>query len=664
MRKKKYNHSFARRMTWWVMLVLFVMMSALGYLIYDLSKNMLVEISADTFHSSIQASGGTICHAMSDVSVAVKNNIFDIERNLGQPNELQAIVERIVAQNPRVRSCGISFIENYYPMKGRTFCPYAWRRSVDGQADVVQAGGNTTEGPGDTYLEADWFIEAVAADSAYWSDPFFDSHEEKTPLVAYMYPIHDKLGRVVAVLGADLSLDFMTRLLQQQDSIFLENAWAIQISGDEVFSSYVLSRDGTYITHPDKRRIMNSNFFVHIKDADKPGVADEIIWKMKNGRKSNQETDHVVLVNRQKTYLFYAPLEGTQWILAVSVPIFLVDVVGIIAGFAMLLLIAAMLMVTFLVCRLAIRHVARPLKQLAAAADEVAGGQFNTPLPAIASRDEIGLLRDSFENMQHSLTNYMEELKSTTAAKASIESELKIAHDIQMSMLPMTYPAFPDRHDIDVYGMVMPAKAVGGDLYDFFIRDDKLFFCIGDVSGKGVPASLVMAVTRSLFRNIAAYTQDPDHIVLALNNDLSNNNDTGMFVTLFLGVLDLNTGHLSYANAGHNPPLLMDSGEVTVLECDPNVPIGVMPCWKFSVQHLDLKTGDGVFLYTDGLNEAEDASHRQFGMDRMLQVAKLTAGKPQNLIEAMKSTVQLFVGDAEQSDDLTMLAIQYTNQNQ
>ena len=393
-------------------------------------------------------------------------------------------------------------------------------------------------------------------------------------------------------------------------------------------------------------------------------MADEIIWKMKNGRKSNQETDHVVLVNRLKTYLFYAPLKDTQWILAVSVPIFLVDVVGIIAGFAMLLLIAAMLMVTFLVCRLAIRHVARPLKQLAAAADEVAGGQFNTPLPAIASRDEIGLLRDSFENMQHSLTNYMEELKSTTAAKASIESELKIAHDIQMSMLPMTYPAFPDRHDIDVYGMVMPAKAVGGDLYDFFIRDDKLFFCIGDVSGKGVPASLVMAVTRSLFRNIAAYTQDPDHIVLALNNDLSNNNDTGMFVTLFLGVLDLNTGHLSYANAGHNPPLLMDSGEVTVLECDPNVPIGVMPCWKFSVQHLDLKTGDGVFLYTDGLNEAEDASHRQFGMDRMLQVAKLTAGKPQNLIEAMKSTVQLFVGDAEQSDDLTMLAIQYTNQNQ
>ena len=145
MRKKKYNHSFARRMTWWVMLVLFVMMSALGYLIYDLSKNMLVEISADTFHSSIQASGGTICHAMSDVSVAVKNNIFDIERNLGQPNELQAIVERIVAQNPRVRSCGISFIENYFPQKGRYFCPYAW------QKDNLQVVGQPIQGSDASY---------------------------------------------------------------------------------------------------------------------------------------------------------------------------------------------------------------------------------------------------------------------------------------------------------------------------------------------------------------------------------------------------------------------------------------------------------------------------------------------------------------------------------
>ena len=323
-------------------------------------------------------------------------------------------------------------------------------------------------------------------------------------------------------------------------------------------------------------------------------------------------------------------------------------------------LIALVLLVTFLVCRLAIKRAAKPLKLLAATADEVAGGQFGAKLPTIKSNDEICMLRDSFENMQHSLATYIDELRSTTAAKASMESELKIAHDIQMSMLPKTYPAFPDRHDIDIFGQVTPAKAVGGDLYDFLIRDEKLFFCIGDVSGKGVPASLVMAVTRSLFRNIAAYTAEPDHIVVALNDALSNNNDAGMFVTLFIGVLDLGTGHLSYSNAGHNAPLLVSNGEVSVLPCDPNIPVGVMNDWKYTVQHIQLTTGASIFLYTDGLNEAEDVYHRQFGMERVKQVAKVSLNQPQSLIDAMKTSVQLFVGNAEQSDDMTMLTVQYT----
>jgi sigma-B regulation protein RsbU (phosphoserine phosphatase) len=240
-----------------------------------------------------------------------------------------------------------------------------------------------------------------------------------------------------------------------------------------------------------------------------------------------------------------------------------------------------------------------------------------------------------------------------------MESELKIAHDIQMSMLPKTYPAFPNRHDIDIYGQVKPAKAVGGDLYDFFIRDDKLFFCIGDVSGKGVPASLVMAVTRSLFRNIAAYVQEPNHIATALNDALSNNNDTEMFVTLFIGMLDLTNGQLSYTNAGHNPPLLLSGEDISVLPCEPNIPAGVMAGWEFIEQHLQLKARDCVFLYTDGLNEAEDIYQNQYGMERMKQTAKLTIKQPQTLIEAMTTSVQLFVGDADQNDDLTMLAIQY-----
>lgn len=655
MKNKKYNRSFARKLTRWVMLVLFIMMGGLAYLIYQLTKSIVVEVSANTFHSSIQSSGKSIKDAMSDVTVAVNNNIFDVERNINQPSQLQAIMERIVKLNPRIRSCGISFIENYFPQKGRSYCPYAWR------SDSVKVEGQPIEGPSATYLEADWFREAIAADSAYWSAPFFDSRDKKTPLVAYMYPIHDQQGRIVAILGADLSLEFMTQLLQQQYDNFEKELGHIKFTSDDIYNSYVLANDGTYLTHPDQRRILKGNFFIHIKDADKPGIAEETITKMKNGETSIYETDKVMLVNRVKTYMFHSPLEGTDWILVAHMPTYALNMVGIIIGFLMLFIIANILMITFFVCRLTIKRAAKPLRQLSTVADELANGDFNTTLPQIESHDELHLLRDSFENMQQSLTSYIEELKNTTAAKASMESELKIAHDIQMSMLPKEYPAFPGRHDIDIYGMVMPAKAVGGDLYDFLIHDEKLFFCIGDVSGKGVPASLVMAVTRSLFRNISTYSQNPSNIVKALNEALCNNNDAGMFVTLFLGVLDLTTGHLSYTNAGHNQPLLLAEDDVSVLSCDSNLPAGVMPDYPFTEQHHQFNAGESLFLYTDGLNEAEDINLHQFGMDRMIQVAKYTINKPQPLVEAMMTSVQLFVGEAEQNDDLTMLAIQYIN---
>ncbi len=655
MKKNKYNRSFARKLTRWVMIVLFIMMGGLAFLVYDMARSIMVENSADSFYSSIQSYESSISGVMTEVSVAVENNVFDIERNVNQPAQMQAIMERIVAKNPRVRSCGISFIANYFPQKGRSYCPYAWRN------DSSEVEGRPIEGSEAHYLEAEWFRKAVEADSAYWSEPFFDSRDGKTPLVAYMYPIHDQKGRVVAIVGADLSLTFMTDLLKEQSYKFNERIHAIPVSrSDKTSSDFVLSRDGTYITHPDEKRILKGNFFVHIKDAGVPGVAESIIEQMSRGGKSHGESDKEVRVNRVKTFVFFSPLKGTDWIFVVSVPKMAINILGIATGSFMLLIVGVVLMVTFVVCRIAIRRASKPLKQLAATADKVAEGEFDAPLPFIKSHDEIHLLRDTFENMQHSLIAYIEELKTTTAAKASIDSELKIAHDIQMSMLPKTYPAFPNRHDIDIYGQVKPAKAVGGDLYDFFILDDRLFFCIGDVSGKGVPASLVMAVTRSLFRNVAAYTWEPDQILIALNEALSSNNETGMFVTLLLGVLDLTTGQVNYSNAGHNPPLHLTDDDAQPISCDANIPAGIMPGWEFTVQHLQLKAGEGLFLYTDGLSEAEDIHLQQFDLVRIMQVAKVADKRPKPLIEAMTASVSQFVGDAEQNDDLTMLAIQYT----
>ena len=651
MEKKKYNRSFASRLSRWVILVLLVMMTGLSFLVYDLMESSVVEVSAASFHSGMRSANGRISEVMSDVSVAVDNQIFDIERHLSEPDRLQDILERIVRQNPRIRSCGISFAENYFPGKGRQYCPYAWRN------DSMEVESKQLSGDGYNYLESDWFKQAIASDSAYWSEPFWDGRDAATPLVAYIHPIRNVQGRVVAALGADLSLDFMTRILAEQDSLFEHDAWMISAQQKKIVS-HVLLRDGTYMTHPDKRRILKGNFFAHVKDYKESGLAEKAIQEMKDGMTSKDETERTVLVNRKDTYLFYSPVAGTDWILATPCAADNLDFLAMIIGFAALFVITVVVVITFMVCYLTIKRATKPLKLLANTADRVAQGQFDTSLPTIKHRDEICQLRDSFENMQHSLTNYVEELKATTTAKASIENELRIAHNIQMSMLPKTYPAFPDRTDIDIYGLVKPAKAVGGDLYDFFIRDEKLFFCIGDVSGKGVPASLVMAVTRSLFRNIAAHTAEPQQMAKGINESLSDSNDTDMFVTLFVGVLDLTTGLLDYSNAGHDMPMLLTESEVTFLECDPNLPAGVMGGWDFTRQQIQMKAGSTLFLYTDGLNEAENATHQQFGMDRMIQTAEPATRQPEGLVAAMTAAVQQFVGDAEQSDDLTMFAIQ------
>lgn len=244
--------------------------------------------------------------------------------------------------------------------------------------------------------------------------------------------------------------------------------------------------------------------------------------------------------------------------------------------------------------------------------------------------------------------------------KGRIESELHVASGIQESMLPKTFPPFPSRHDVDIYATLVSAKEVGGDLYDFFIRDERLYFCIGDVSGKGVPASLVMSVTRSLFRTVAGHEKSPVRIVANMNQNLVEMNINDMFVTFFCGVLDLASGHLRYCNAGHNAPVILSADASVVLPVVPNLPLGVMPSMSFTEQETDLACGSGIFLYTDGLNEAEDHDNNQFGTERMMHELDHSLSANQQ-IERLEGAVRSFVGTAPQSDDLTMLYIRYLN---
>ena len=249
------------------------------------------------------------------------------------------------------------------------------------------------------------------------------------------------------------------------------------------------------------------------------------------------------------------------------------------------------------------------------------------------------------------------EYKNLSEKKEKMENELNIARSIQMSMIPKTFPPFPDRDDLDISAVIVPAKEVGGDLYDYFIRDGKLYFCIGDVSGKGVPAALVMAVTRSLFHSVATHEHTSAHIVNTMNKSMSEMNDSNMFVTFFCGILNLEDGHLDFCNAGHNAPVII-SGARKELELIPNLPLGIMEDFIFKSQHTVLKDDDALFLYTDGLTEAENINQDLFGEERMMDVLS-TRRDSTNHLKAMAKAVKQFVGDAPRSDDLTMLFIHY-----
>ena len=246
---------------------------------------------------------------------------------------------------------------------------------------------------------------------------------------------------------------------------------------------------------------------------------------------------------------------------------------------------------------------------------------------------------------------------SMNEQKERMENELHIAREIQMAMIPKTFPPFPERKDLDLAASIIPAKEVGGDLYDFFIRDEKLFFCIGDVSGKGIPASLVMAVTRSLFRAMSAHEDSPAKIITSMNNSMSETNENCMFVTFFCGVLDLNAGQLHYCNAGHNPPMILTDA-IRMLPVEPNVPLGILKEVDFVEQEMPFHYDDALFLYTDGLSEAENASQEQFGEVR-IESALHGKKRSEEHMQNIEQQVSLFVGEAPQSDDLTMLFIHY-----
>ena len=365
----------------------------------------------------------------------------------------------------------------------------------------------------------------------------------------------------------------------------------------------VISRTGHIMVSPVEEMVMTKTLDEVISELDDTATFGPLNRAMLSGEAGNMQVKYKGLSN----YVYFAPVERTGWAMSIVIP-----------------------------------------------EDEVFGNLKRVGL-MVTILQILGILMLIL--MFRSMFNHYRQYKDMNDKKERMENELSIASDIQMSMIPKIFPPFPERTDLDMSAAIVPAKEVGGDLYDFYIRDEKLFFCVGDVSGKGVPASLVMAVTRSIFRSISAHEDSPGRILTIMNGSMADTNENNMFVTLFLGVLDLESGHLRYCNAGHNAPMIL-TDHIDMLPVEANLPLGIVADHQFTEQEIDIKYDDALFLYTDGLTEAENISHELFGEQRV-KAALHGRKSAEDHLRTIQATVKEFVGDAPQSDDLTMLFIHY-----
>ena len=643
--------SFSGRLTRTVVITVLVTMTIISVFVFLVAASGILVFSKAHYSDILEKANRDLALTMSKVEVSADNIIDELCWHLATPELVLSTMEYELNVNRHVYGCGIGFVEDFYPAVGRWYEPYALN---DGGKITMKIIGSEAH----DYFQAEWYTKGLASPEGVWSSPYLDDEGGETVLCTFSRRVVMEPEKEIAgVFGADLSISGLAALIQEsirkenEESIFYVPA---KDAPEQRIYCFIIGPDGDYIAHPDPDRILKTNFydFATGKDADS-------YRKLGDAMTSGESGDLSVVIDGIKSDVYYAPLRHSGWSMGIVVPTERLLTPAIAYGAIIIFLILLGVLLVFLTCRRTIKKASTPLIQLAESAQEIATGKFDTSLPTIKNKDELRLLRDSFDYMQSSLARYVDELKETTARNASIEHELSVARSIQMSMLPITWPPFPERDDLDIFGSVAPAKAVGGDLFDFRIRDEKLYFCIGDVSGKGIPAALVMTVISSMFRTLSASEDSPHRIMTAINDTISARNENLMFVTLFVGSLDLSTGVLQYTNAGHNAPFVITEGKPRMMPVDANIPVGIMADWSYSLQETTLSPGTILFLYTDGLTEATRSDGELFQEER---VQAQLSGHDENtsaerLVADMTAAVNRFIGDAEQSDDLTMLVL-------
>lgn len=634
------RNTFSFRLNIYVVTIISIILLVIFSTLYIISSNLL--------ESSVKESAKYIAERNVNKIDAVIGRSAKIPYNLAtvlekfdlSKTEIVSLLQETVKKNPEIFGAAIAYEPYSFDINKYYFAPYVYR-------DKNEIKSTNLNNDNYAYFFQDWYQIPKYLDKPIWSEPYFDEGGGNTLMTTYSVPFYKyKDGKKFrGVITIDISLEWLTKIVT--DIKVFESGFA-----------FVISSNGSIVTHPNKKFILNETIFSIAEETNNQKMR-EVGRHMISG-KSNFETLSTVSLG-EDSKIYYTPFSSNKWSLAVMFPESeLYADLHSLSWFILIISVLAIILIIFTITAVS-KKLTKPLSAFSTAAKEIGSGKFNAVLPEIETADEIGELQNSFKKMQNELVHYIKDLKTTTAVKEKMESELRIAHQIQMGMVPKIFPPFPDRDDVDLYAFLEPAKEVGGDLYDFFfIDDDKLVLTVGDVAGKGVPASLLMAVTRTLIRSKMIKGVKPAEIVDSINKDLMEDNDSKLFVTLLLCIIDLKTMEVEYTNAGHNYPYIVKKdGTCKQLKTTHGMAVGVFKIKPYESDKIMFDPGDKFVLYSDGVNEAMDKDRNLYDYERFENCMKQTVNMHSKESTALiLDDIKKFTNGAEPSDDITLLVFE------
>ncbi len=610
---------------------------------YTTSRGIIVSLAEDRGTLLAEATAQHISGTFKNVQKVIDSVAFSLEDGGMTEKRVNELGQRVLINNPEIFGSAIAFEPYGLQYDRKYYAPYHYRTD-ENRIAFTKVGSDDYQ-----YFYMDWYQLPRELQRPIWTEPYYDHSGNFELMTTYAEPFYrnrDGHKVIAGVVTADISLRWMQKLISS-------------LSNRESGYVFMLSRYGTFIAHPQADLVMHETIFTSAETLGRPQLR-EVGRRMVAGESGVVELKDMPLTG--DSFLYFSPLPDQHWSVGVVFPknellaqVFRLNrEVATMGGIGFVIL---ALLITWLA-----RRITHPLRELTVSANDMASGNLEARLPAATSQDEVGELTRSFQVMRDSINHYIANLTETTAAKERIESELRIAHDIQMGILPKLFPAFPDRKEFDIHASIEPAKEVGGDLYDFFFVDETNFcFLVGDVSGKGVPAAFFMAVTKTLLKVVAERRLDPGEILSKVNNDLAEDNESCMFVTLFLAIIDIKNGEVRYASAGHNPPLILPKAqEAKWIPPQNELVAGIMEGTAYTTRSMTMQPGDTLFIYTDGVTEAMDREQKLYSEERLMTVINRCQGKTAaEIVRAIDDSLKEFTGGAEQSDDITMLAMQY-----